>query len=165
MAARFHHHSACRGVLTVTFATPLLSRHGPQGIPACAPAMHAPISSSVLEERTMRYLGLIATLLMISGCSSGSSHSATLTLDNPTWDRVNVQAVITRSSDCDDRQNGYVATDNFIMTKGHSHDVVAPNAETICWRHDRDPNNPVAGDWSGWSRATLFPGQTTESDL
>jgi hypothetical protein len=118
-----------------------------------------------LEERTMRYLALIATLLMISGCSSGSSHSATLTLDNPTWDRVNVQAVITRSSDCDDRQNGYVATDNFIMTKGHSHDVVAPNAETICWRHDRDPNNPVAGDWSGWSRATLFPGQTTETDL
>jgi hypothetical protein len=118
-----------------------------------------------LEERTMRYLALIATLLMISGCSSGSSHSATLTLDNPTWDRVNVQAVITRSSDCDDRQNGYVATDKFIMTKGHSHDVVAPNAETICWRHDRDPNNPVAGDWSGWSRATLFPGQTTETDL
>jgi hypothetical protein len=118
-----------------------------------------------LEERTMRYVAVITTLLMISGCSSGSSHSATLTLDNPTWDRVNVQAVVTRSSDCDDRQNGYVATDNFVMTKGHSHDVVAPNAETICWRHDRDPNNPVAGDWSGWSRATLFPGQTTETDL
>ena len=104
----------------------------------------------------MRYLLLLSALLCLSACSSGSSHSATLTLDNPTWDRVNVQAVITRSSDCDDRQNGYVATDKFIMTKGHSHDVVAPNAETICWRHDRDPNNPVAGDWSGWSRATLF---------
>jgi hypothetical protein len=113
----------------------------------------------------MRYLALLSALLCLSACSSGSSQSATLTLNDPTWDRVNVQAVITKSSDCDDRQNGYVATDEFVMTKGHSHNVVAPNAETICWRHDRDPNNPVAGDWSGWSRATLFPGQTTETDL
>ena len=35
----------------------------------------------------------------------------------------------------------------------------------ICWRHDRDPNNPVKGDWSDWSRATLFPGQSVETDL
>ncbi len=113
----------------------------------------------------MRYLGLLAALLVFSGCSSGSSHSATLVLDDPTWDRVNVQAVITLSSDCDERQNGHVATQNFVMTKGHSHEVVAPNAETICWRHDRDPNNPVPGNWSEWSRATLFPGQKTETDL
>lgn len=118
-----------------------------------------------LEERTMRYLTLIAALLVCSSCSSGSSHSATLVLDDPTWERVNVEAVITRSSDCDERQNGYVATKDFVMTKGHSHQVVAPNAETICWRHDRDPNNPVPGNWSEWSRATLFPGQTTETDL
>jgi hypothetical protein len=113
----------------------------------------------------MRCLVLLSALLALAGCSSGSSQSATLTLDDPTWDRVNVEAVITKSSDCDDRQNGYVATKDFVMTKGHTHDVVAQNAETICWRHDRDPNNPVAGDWSEWSRATLFPGQTTETDL
>lgn len=113
----------------------------------------------------MRYLFLLSALLVFSGCSSGSSQSATLILDNPTWDRVHVQAVITRSSDCDERQTGYVATRNFTMTKGQSHKVIAPNAETICWRHDRDPNNPVPGDWSEWSRATLFPGQTTETDL
>ena len=113
----------------------------------------------------MRYLLVLSAVLVFAGCSSGSSHSATLILDDPTWDRVNVQAVITKSSDCDDRQNGYVATKDFVMTKGRTHDVVAPNTETICWRHDRDPNNPVAGDWSEWSRATLFPGQTTETDL
>ncbi|HTV46511.1 MAG TPA: hypothetical protein VMF05_14455 [Stellaceae bacterium] len=113
----------------------------------------------------MRYLLVLAVFLVVSGCSSGSSQSATLILDNPTWDRVNVQAVITKSSDCDERQNGYVATKDFVMTKGQTHRVVAPDAETICWRHDRDPNNPVAGDWSEWSRATLFPGQTTETDL
>ena len=113
----------------------------------------------------MRYRAWLSALLLCSGCSSGSSHSATLVLDDPTWDRVNVEAVITRSSDCNERQNGYVATQNFVMTKGHSHDVVAPNDETICWRHDRDPNNPVPGNWSEWSRATLFPGQKTETDL
>ncbi len=113
----------------------------------------------------MRYPVLIAVLLAVSGCSSGSDQSATLTLDNPTWDRVNVEAVITKSSDCNERSNGYVATKDFVMSKGQSHKVVAPNAETICWRHDRDPNNPVHGDWSEWSRATLFPGQTTETDL
>ena len=113
----------------------------------------------------MRYLTLVAVLLVVSGCSSGSDQSATLVLDNPTWDRVNVEAVITRSSDCNERSNGYVATKDFVMAKGQTHKVVAPNAESICWRHDRDPNNPVPGDWSEWSRATLFPGQETETDL
>jgi hypothetical protein len=113
----------------------------------------------------MRYPALIATLLVVSSCSSGSDQSATLVLDNPTWDRVNVEAVITKSSDCNERANGYVATKDFAMAKGQTHKVVAPNAETICWRHDRDPNNPVSGDWSEWSRATLFPGQSTETDL
>ena len=113
----------------------------------------------------MRYLMPVALVLVLSGCSSGSDQSATLILDNPTWDRVNVQAVITRSSDCNERANGYVATKDFVLAKGQTHRVEAPNAETICWRHDRDPNNPVPGDWSEWSRATLFPGQRTETDL
>lgn len=113
----------------------------------------------------MRHLALLTAALVLSGCSSGSDQSATLVLDDPTWDRVNVEAVITKSSDCSDRANGYVATKDFVLTKGHTHSVVAPNAETICWRHDRDPNNPVAGDWSEWSRATLFPGQNSETDL
>ena len=113
----------------------------------------------------MRYPALITALLIVSGCSSGSDHSATLIFDNPTWDRVNVEAVITKSEDCSERSNGYVATKDFVMSKGQSHKVVAPNAETICWRHDRDPNNPVHGDWSDRSRATLFPGQSTETDL
>jgi hypothetical protein len=113
----------------------------------------------------MRILASIMVLLIFFACSSGSDHSATLVLDNPTWDRVNVEAVITKSEDCNERANGYVATKNFAMAKGQTHKVVAPNAETICWRHDRDPTNPVPGDWSEWSRATLFPGQTTETDL
>ncbi len=107
----------------------------------------------------------LASLLLLSACSSSSGQSATLILNNPTWDRVNVEAVITNSADCGNRGKGYVATKTFAMTKGHPVRVEAPNGESICWRKDRNPNNPVPGDWSGWSRIPLAPGQTAETDL
>ena len=48
---------------------------------------------------TRRYPAWVIAVLLLSACSSGSSQTARLTLDNPTWDRVNVQAVITNSAD------------------------------------------------------------------
>jgi hypothetical protein len=113
----------------------------------------------------MRYRAGLAALCWLAACSSGSGKSATLRLDDPYWDRVNVEAVITTSTDCDNRGPGYVRTDDFVMTKKGSHDILAPNAEIVCWRHDRDPNNPVKGNWSDWSKATLFPGQSISTDL
>ena len=114
----------------------------------------------------MRYLAcLFALLLALSACGPVSSkQSATLILNNPTWDRVNVEVAITKSPNCENR-DAYVSTQEFVMTKNRTQRIEAPNAESICWRHDRNPNNPIAGAWSGWSRATLFPGQTTETDL
>jgi hypothetical protein len=114
----------------------------------------------------MRYsVWLSALLLPLSACgSTGSGSSATLILNNPTWERVNVEAVVTKSPDCDKRE-AYVSTQQFVMTKGRTQRIEAPNAENICWRRDRNPNNPVAGVWSGWSRVTLFPGQSTETEL
>jgi hypothetical protein len=112
-----------------------------------------------------RYPAWLSAVLIVSACSSGSSQSATLILSNPSWDRVNVEAVITNSADCDNRGKDYVAIKKFVMTKGHTQKIEAPNAESICWRHDRNPNNPVPGDWSGWSRVPLAPGQTAETDL
>jgi len=112
----------------------------------------------------MRYAAWLPALLCLSACSSGSSQSAALVLNDPTWDRVNVEAVVTKSTDCDNRE-GYISTQQFVMTKNHTQRIEAPNGESICWRHDRNPNNPTPGAWSGWSRVTLFPGQTTETDL
>jgi hypothetical protein len=112
-----------------------------------------------------RFRAWLPVLLSLSACSSGSSQTATLILDNPTWDRVNVEAVITNSADCDNRGKEYVETKQFVMTKGQTVTVEAPKAESICWRHDRNPNNPTPGDWSGWSRAPLAPGLTAETDL
>ena len=44
-------------------------------------------------------------LLLLSGCGSvGSGPSATLLLRNPTWERVNVEAAVTKSPDCDKRE-------------------------------------------------------------
>jgi hypothetical protein len=129
------------------------------------PTITAPMAGFRKRARVNRYRGWLAALLMVAACSSGSSQSATLILNNPTWDRVNVEAVITNSADCDNRGKDYVATKQFIMTKGHTQRIEAPNGESICWRHDRNPNNPVPGAWSGWSRAPLSPGQTAETDL
>ena len=113
----------------------------------------------------MRYLACLSVLLALSACgSTGSGQSATLILNNPTWDRVNVEAVITKSPNCDNR-DAYISTQQFVMTKNRTQRIEAPNAESICWRHDRNPNNPIAGVWSGWSRVTMFPGQNTETDL
>ena len=111
------------------------------------------------------YPASLFALFLMGACSSGSGQSATLILNNPTWDRVNVETVITNSADCGNRGKGYVATKTFVMTKGHPMRVEAPNGESICWRKDRNPNNPVPGDWSGWSRVPLAPGQTAETDL
>ena len=113
----------------------------------------------------MRYLAYLAALLAMSACGPVSSNpSATLILNNPTWDRVNVEAVVTKSPNCDNR-DAYISTQDFVMTKNKTQRIEAPHAENICWRHDRNPNNPIAGDWSGWSRATMFPGQNFETDL
>lgn len=113
----------------------------------------------------MRYRAWLSVLLLLSACGAvSSSPSATLVLNNPTWDRVNVEAVVTKSPNCDNRE-AYLSTQDFVMTKNKTQRIEAPHAENICWRHDRNPNNPVPGDWSGWSRATMFPGQNFETDL
>lgn len=109
-------------------------------------------------EKVMRYLAwLPALLVLLSACGSvGSGPSATLILNNPTWERVNVEAVVTKSPDCDKRE-AYLSTQQFVMTKGRTQRIEAPNAENICWRHDRNPNNPVAGVWSGMEPGHLVP--------
>ena len=107
-------------------------------------------------------------LLSLTGCSVFSSKPAdmaTLTLNDPYWDRVNVEVVITKNADCDSRGDGYIATRELVMRKGKTETIDVPTGANACWRHDRNPNNPAAGAWSGWTRATLFPGQSAETDL
>jgi hypothetical protein len=51
------------------------------------------------------------------------------------------------------------------MRKNRTEAIEVPNGATVCWRRDRNPNSPGASAWSGWTRATLLPGQSAEADL
>ncbi len=113
----------------------------------------------------MRHRAWLLVLPWLAACSSAPGDTARLTLNDPTWERVNVEIVITRSADCDSRGDGYIATKALVMRKNKTEAIDVPNGANVCWRRDRNPNNPVAGAWSGWTRATLFPGQSAETDL
>jgi len=113
----------------------------------------------------MRYRAWLPVLLLLAACSSDPPDSSKLTFTNSSWDRVNVEVVITRSADCDNRGEGYVSTQEFFILKDKMQTVVAPNGTSVCWRHDRNPSNPTPGVWSGWSRAVLFPGTDTKTEV
>jgi hypothetical protein len=113
----------------------------------------------------MRSRAWLPLLLALCACSASHPDSAKLTLRNPTWEHVNVQIVITRSANCDERGAEFISTRDFEMVQDKSITVYAPNGSSVCWRHDRFPDNPKPGAWSGWSRAILFPDASTESNL
>ena len=116
----------------------------------------------------MRFASLAVALFAIAGCSAFSSKPAdvsVLTLNDPTWERVNVEVVITKRGDCDSRGDGFISTRELVMRKNKTEAIEVPNGATVCWRRDRNPASPAAGAWSGWTKATLPPGQSGEADL
>ena len=113
----------------------------------------------------MRHWAGVVAVLSVAACSSAPAGTARLTLNNPYWDKVNVEIVITKRADCDSRAEGYVETKEIVMRKERPETIDVPPDATVCWRHDRNPNQPVAGDWSGWTRATLQPGGSAQTDL
>ena len=113
----------------------------------------------------MRRVLFVPMMLIAAGCSSSPGDSSHLTLNNPTWDRVTVELVVTKRADCDSRGDGFVGTREVVLRKKGSEVIDVPNGATVCWRHDRNPNNPVTGAWTGWTRATVPPGGSGEADL
>src|SRR5579863_9959080 len=82
------------------------------------------------------------SLLVLAGCSSASADASKLTLRNTQWDHVNVQVVITKNSDCDDRGADFVNSQEFVLHNDQTKTITAPNETTVCWRRDRYPDNP-----------------------
>ncbi|HEX5317827.1 MAG TPA: hypothetical protein VFW46_01640 [Stellaceae bacterium] len=115
----------------------------------------------------MRKLAWLAVLCVLAACGGNENKEGftKLTLKDPAWEKVNVQIVITKSADCDNRGTGYISGEQIVMQKDTVHEVQVPDGAAACWRHDRDPKHPVAGDWSGWTRAQLNAGYPTKTDL
>jgi hypothetical protein len=108
----------------------------------------------------------VAGLIVLGGCSSAPpADSVRLTLNNLYWDRVNVQLVVTRSSDCNSRGDGYLSSREFAIPRNKPEVIDVPNGANVCWRRDRNPDKPAAGIWTGWTKATLFPGRSAEAEL
>jgi len=118
-----------------------------------------------MRPQVLRVGALLAGLLALAACGSKPGDISTLTLNDPYWDRVNVELVITKRADCDSRAEGYIATKELVMRKNATEAIEVPNGATVCWRHDRNPNEPVAGAWSGWTKAAITPGGSAETDL
>jgi hypothetical protein len=108
-----------------------------------------------------------AVLLLLTGCGGPTEPKGftRLVLRDPAWDTVHVQVVLTKSADCDNRGPGFISSKNFLMHRDTELPIDVPDGAAACWRHDRNPNKPMPGDWSGWSRATLYPGNESKTDL
>ncbi len=113
----------------------------------------------------MRRFVWLPVMLALGACSSGSANTSKLTLRNTQWDHVNMQVVTTKGSDCDARGAEFIGSQDFVLHKDQTKTITAPDEASVCWRHDRYPNNPKPGEWSGWSRAVLFPGSDTTTDI
>jgi hypothetical protein len=110
------------------------------------------------------WLSIFMVSLLMAGCSSPPSGTTKLTLNNPYWDRVNVEVALTKRGDCEPG-TGFLSTQQIVMRKNKTESFDVPDGATACWRHDRNPNNPSTGDWTGWTRATLQPGTPFQTDI
>lgn len=120
----------------------------------------------------MRLRAWLLSLLCLTACSSlgdmvpgSDGNTSKLTLRNTRWNHVNMEIVITKTSDCDTEGPNFVDSQHFVLKRDQTKVLRAPNGTNVCWRHDRFPDNPHPGEWSGWSRAILFPGEDTVADI
>src|SRR5436190_19903696 len=112
----------------------------------------------------MRFYWLIVFLLL-AGCSmfgGPSSGGSRLTLNDPYWDRVTVEIVITSNTDCDNRGQGYVSSREIVMRKNKTEAIDVPAGANVCWRHDRNPTTrwPAPGRAGPAPRCSPAPAAT-----
>jgi hypothetical protein len=89
----------------------------------------------------------------------------TLLLNNAHFGPTNVEVVITSNPDCSSHGPGYRSTFDFVLPSNATKIIDVPPGEEVCWRRDRDPEQPVLGQWSSWDRAYVAPGETVQANL
>jgi hypothetical protein len=107
----------------------------------------------------------LTVLCAAAACAPPPAGPGTLLLSNPHFGPTHVEAVITANRDCGSRGPGYVSTLEFVLPNNATRFVQVPTGAEICWRRDRDPANPVAGQWSDWDRAFVAPGTTIDANI
>ena len=113
----------------------------------------------------MRPRLLFIVLCAAAACAPPPEGPGTLLLSNPHFGPTHVEAVITANADCGSRGPGYVSTLRFVLPNNATRILDVPTGSEICWRRDRNPEQPVAGEWSGWDRAFVAPGTTIDANL
>jgi hypothetical protein len=107
----------------------------------------------------------LLVLFAAAACAPPPTGPGTLLLSNPDFGPTHVQAVITANADCGSHGPGYVSTLEFVLPNDATRFVDVPPGTEVCWRRDRDPDQPVAGQWSSWDRAYVEPGTTIDANL
>ena len=98
-------------------------------------------------------------------CTPRPVEPGKLRLSNPHFGMTHVEAVITANADCNARDEGYVSTLELTCRTMRRSFIDAPPGADVCWRRDRDPDQPVAGLWTPWDRAYLAPGRTLGANI
>jgi hypothetical protein len=121
----------------------------------------------VTEKKVVRArLLLIALLGAAASCAPPPPPApGLLLLSNPDFPTNDVETVITSNADCGARGPGYRSTGEFVLPNNATRFLAVPPGTRICWRHDRVPEQPVAGEWSDWNRAYVPPATTIAANL
>jgi hypothetical protein len=112
-------------------------------------------------------LGLLLVVLCVAAACAPPPPPlpGTLLLSNPDFPANHVETVTTSNADCGARGPGYASTGEFVLPSNGTRFLPVPPGTLICWRHDRVPEQPAAGEWSDWNRAYVPPATTIAANL
>jgi hypothetical protein len=114
----------------------------------------------------VRAIFLPIALFCVAACApTQPPQPGTLQLSNPDFGPTNVEVVITSNADCASHGPGYLSSFDFVLPNNATKFIDVPPGAEVCWRRDRDPTQPVPGQWSGWDRAYVEPGTTIDANL
>ena len=115
----------------------------------------------------MRILIVSAVLIATASCA-GPPPPGRLTLNNFSFDKARVQAVITPHPDCAQREG--TATSDFVLALNGTRIIEAAPGSDVCWRRALEPPKgqekpPSVPRWTEWNRAFVASGRSVDSRL
>lgn len=85
-------------------------------------------------------------------------------LSNPDFGPIEVEAVLTTSSDCTYRGPGFLARQVFVIPNDGTRFIEAPPGADVCWRRIV-PGPDQSKEWSNWNLTYTYPGRSIDSNL